>query len=497
MNKILVKAAMGCALLIIGLSAGSEATPPLEAGVAARDITPEVGYGHYRGESTGVRDPIHAKAMVFRQGDEAAALIVCDIIGAPRALVTRIRTRAAEETAIPFEHIAVAATHTHTGPHFFGELRRYVEADNAGELPEELAEGYVAELIEQAAGALVDADEAAGPVSLEMLRTVETDVSFNRRFLMKDGTVRFNPGRLNPDIVRSVGPIDPEVLTLFVSDEENAPMGGLTNFANHLDTMGGAEYSADYPYYLEEMLRDEFGASFLSLFGLGAAGDLNHTNVTTQDRLSSQEIGEALGETIRENVDERAELSPALGAKSRTLFLPMQDYTEEELEWAQDYASETLYAERSFLQRRRALKILSLHAARTGEAIPPGPDGASRAFHEMHQPAIPPAASGAPWVLPVEIQAFRVAPDTAIVTLPGELFVELGLELKERSPFQHTFVIQLANAHIAYVPTEEGFRQGDYEPINSRLAPGGGEAMIDGAAEMLHALHEGAAAEAP
>ncbi len=492
MNGTLIRAAT---LLMISLSAFAQAAPRLEAGLAARDITPEIGYGHYRGESTGVRDPLHAKAVVFRQGDEAAALIICDIIGAPRALVTRIRSRAAEETGIPFEHIGVAATHTHTGPDYFAELRHYVEADAAGGVPEELVEGYVAGLIEQAAGAAVDAYEAAGPVSLEVLRTEVANVSFNRRFLMKDGTVRFNPGRLNPDIVRSVGPIDPEVLTLFVWDGDGAPLGSLTNFANHLDTMGGAEYSADYPYYVEEMLRDEFGASFLSMFGLGAAGDLNHTDVASQERLTSQDIGEALGEAIRENLDGRGEFSPVLGVKSRTLFVPMQDYTEKELEWAREYASQTLYAERSFLQRRRALKLLSLHAARTGEAIPADSDGASLAFHEMHQPAIPPAASGEPWVLPVEVQAFRLGPDTAIVTLPGELFVELGLELKDRSPFQHTLVIQLANAHIAYVPTEEAFRQGDYEPVNSRLAPGGGEAMIDAAAEMLEALHDGLAGD--
>ena len=479
MNKTMLGAFVVCAVVLVGVNTASRAAEPLEAGLAARDITPDTGYGHYRGESTGVNDPLQAKALVLRQGDETAALIMCDIIVVPRALSKRIRSRVAEETGIPFEHIGVAATHTHTGPSFSGELRDYVEADEAGELTEELEQGYVAALIEQAAGAAIDAHAEAASVSLELVRGEEDGVSFNRRFLMKNGTVRFNPGQLNPDIVRPVGPIDPEALTVLFRGEDGEAQGALTNFANHLDTVGGTEYSADYPHHIEQVLQEEFGPAFLSLFGLGASGDINHIDVNSEDRLSTQEIGEAVGETIRANLDEGTGLSPALTVESRTLFLSLQDYTEDELEWAQAYPEDDLYPqERSFLQQRRAKKILSLHDAREDEAV-----------YRLGN-VIPPAASGEPWVLAVEIQAIGLSPDTAIVTMPGEVFVELGLDLKERSPFSHTMLIELANANIAYVPTEEAFRQGDYEAINSRLAPGGGEAMIDGAVEMLHALHD-------
>ena len=253
--------------------------------------------------------------------------------------------------------------------------------------------------------------------------------------------------------------------------------------------MGGTEFHPDYPHYLEQSLREEFQEAFISLFGTGPCGNLNHVDVKSDKRLTTRDIGEALGAAVRANLDARSEQDAALGAMSRTVFWPMQDFTEEELAWARDSEAYALYAERSFLQRRRALKILSLNAARENKGIAPGPTGTSRAFHDMHQPAIPPGASGEPWILPVEVHAFRVSADTAIVTMPGELFVELGLDLKERSPFQHTFVIELANAHIAYVPTQEGFRHGDYEAVNSRLAPGGGEAMVDAAVDMLNALH--------
>lgn len=488
-NRGITAMIVSCALLVVLPGAVHADNPPFEAGLAERDITPEVGYGHYRGESTGVTYPLHAKALVFRQGDESAALIVCDIIGAPRALTTRIRARVTDETGIPFEHISVAATHTHTGPDYFEELRQYADAEAAGEMTDELEAGYVARLIEQASGAAIDAHAALAPVNVDKLSAEEHGVSFNRRFLMADGRVRMNPGRDNPNAVRPTGPIDPQVLMVLLRSADGEPLGSLTNFANHLDTVGGTEYNPDYPHYLEQSLREEFGAGFISLFGTGACGNLNHVDVKGGKRLSTQDIGEALGSAIRANLDDRAAQDAALAAASRTVFWPMQGFTEEELAWARDYdEADELYAERSFLQRRRALKILSLNAARENKGIEPGPRGASRAFHEIHQPAIPPAASGEPWILPVEVHAFRVSADTAIVTMPGELFVELGLDLKERSPFQHTLVIELANAHIAYVPTEEGFRHGDYEAVNSRLAPGGGEAMVDAAVDMLEAL---------
>ena len=76
----------------------------------------------------------------------------------------------------------------------------------------------------------------------------------------------------------------------------------------------------------------------------------------------------------------------------------------------------------------------------------------------------------------------------AIVTLPGEIFVELGLAIKRRSPFPNTFVVELANDNCAYVPTREAFAQGAYEVENSRIAPGGGEALVEEAVKLLQAL---------
>jgi len=96
-------------------------------------------------------------------------------------------------------------------------------------------------------------------------------------------------------------------------------------------------------------------------------------------------------------------------------------------------------------------------------------------------------AQGDTW--PVEIQVLRLGHDTAMVALPGEVFVELGMAIKEGSPFGTTLVVELAGtSDLAYVPTSKAFVEGAYEVINSRLAPGSGEQMVRAALKMLRQL---------
>jgi len=90
--------------------------------------------------------------------------------------------------------------------------------------------------------------------------------------------------------------------------------------------------------------------------------------------------------------------------------------------------------------------------------------------------------------IPLDVQVFRLSNDIAIVTLPGEMFVEHQLTIKNLSPFPNTIVLELANASVGYVPNKTAFSQGGYEVVNSRLAPGGAEMMVEAAIQMLNEL---------
>jgi hypothetical protein len=90
--------------------------------------------------------------------------------------------------------------------------------------------------------------------------------------------------------------------------------------------------------------------------------------------------------------------------------------------------------------------------------------------------------------LSLEVQVFRLSDDAAVVGLPGEVFVELGLAIKDRSPFKHTLVIELCNDAPGYIPTRKAFAEGSYETVNSRIQPGGGELLVEEAVKLLQEL---------
>jgi hypothetical protein len=90
--------------------------------------------------------------------------------------------------------------------------------------------------------------------------------------------------------------------------------------------------------------------------------------------------------------------------------------------------------------------------------------------------------------LPLEVQVIRLSDDVALVALPGEVFVDLGLAIKKQSPFKTTMVIELANDVPSYIPTKKAFAEGSYETVNSRVAPGGGEMMVEAAVRLLGQL---------
>lgn len=460
-----------CALGWVGmvwsaLAGAAAAAEPLRAGVATVDITPPVPYrmsGYFSERlSTGIRDPLHAKAVVFRQGDAAAALVFCDLIGLSRQVSQAAREQARQATGIPLEHIVITATHSHTGPLYTGVLREHFHRKAVAEHgrdPHEAVD-YPAELTKKLAQAIREADAAARPVELHAGYAREERLAFNRRFHMKNGTVQFNPGQLNPNIVRAAGPIDPEVGLIEITPADaDAPTAAIVSFALHLDTLGGTEYSADYPRYVQDELRKVYGKEFVSLFGAGTCGDINHIDVSVKGRRPTAEIGTLLGQTVARQLPELPPITqPSLAVRRAVVDWPLQQYGPDEVQTARETMERVGDSRVPFLERVKAAKITDLQNRGTK-------------------------------TLPLEVQAFRLGPELAIVTLPGEIFVELGLAIKQDSPFKTTLVIELANDAPGYIPTRKAFAEGSYETVNSRVQSGGGEALVEAAGRLLKELN--------
>src|SRR5262249_40591375 len=149
---------------------------------------PLAGYYDER-RATGTHDPLKARAIVFRQGRTQAALVVCDLIGIAKDLSEEVRRRVADATGIPGHHIIVAATHSHTGPDYTRALSDYLKPGAVA--AERAKHPSSARLVGGIADAIVAAHRRARPAAVEAgVGRQEAPVSFNRRFVMKDGGVR-------------------------------------------------------------------------------------------------------------------------------------------------------------------------------------------------------------------------------------------------------------------------------------------------------------------
>ncbi|HVM46410.1 MAG TPA: neutral/alkaline non-lysosomal ceramidase N-terminal domain-containing protein [Candidatus Acidoferrum sp.] len=470
--SILVLAALFCAGLLLGCRGPGlqgSAAPGLLVGAAEVDITPPVGYrmaGYFNERiSTGVHDPLHAKAMVLQQGTAELALVACDLLGVQLSDTTAARAQASKRTGIPVSHIVICATHTHTGPLYEGALRRYFHEaaiQKQGSDPHEALD-YSAFLTKHVVDVIVAAQANLRPARLQAGIAKQEGLSFNRRYWMKNGKVVFNPGVLNPDIVRPAGPTDPDVgMLLATAADGKEPFAGVTTFAVHSDTVGGTEYSADYEYFLQQTLRGAFGSGFISLFGLGTCGDLNHINVhekavQRQKFYMAEHIGSTLGKVVIEHARDLPVIRrPLLDARSTTVQVPFREVTPEQVAGANKVMEQFYTTNVSFLEKVAAVRTLDLSG---------------------HGP-----------LYPMEVQVFRLDRDTAIVCLPCEIFVELGLAIKRASPFSRTIVIEICNDRPSYVPTRKAFTEGSYEVTNARVKPGAGEMLVDAAVQLLKQL---------
>ncbi|HEX3601125.1 MAG TPA: hypothetical protein VHU84_13330 [Lacipirellulaceae bacterium] len=456
-------------VLFLSATVAASGAEPLQAGIAFVDITPPTpfrmsGY-FYERLSTGTKDPLFARAIVFQQGKELAALVFCDVVGVPAEIAAPARKKIAEATGIPVEHIAVTGTHTHTGPLYFSslhnEFHELAEAAH-GKDPYDSAP-YRSQLIDNIAKAVVAAKAALAPVELKSGYAHEDRLAFNRRYYMKDGTVRFNPPINSPEIIRPAGPIDPQVgIILLTKPGAKEPESAIVSFAMHLDTTGGTLFSADYVHSLQQRLQKSFGDDFKVLFGTGTCGNINHRDVTKEEQRNADSIGEMLGDTVATAIEQQklsSDGEPTLAVRSVKVPAPLQVYSADQIAKATAKMPRIAAREVPFLEAVEACKITDIERIKKS-----GYDGE------------------------LEVQAFRLNHDTAIVTLPSEIFVEFGLAIKAASPFKTTLVVELANDDLAYTPTKRAFAEGSYEISNSRVQPGTGEKLVDAAVGLLKEL---------
>lgn len=425
----------------------------LRVGSASLDITPHLGIsmaGYYHDRrAEGVLDPLSAKALMVTDGERKWTLVSCDLLGLPGWIVNQVRESVNAKLGLYPDEVMICCTHTHTGP---------VVSDAPFAKPDEFYLEFLkkrlVDVIVMASRNLVEAEAFAGRGKVE-------GIAFNRRYRMKDGSVLTNPGVNNPNIVEPVGPVDPEFGVLLFRDKVNGRIIGLVaNYALHADVIGGNLISPDYPGYFAKRLQHLVGQEFPVLFTRGSAGDINHINVhPRQGSQKGLELSRAIGRILAAEAiqmmdhSEKAECVGNIWCNRMAVDLPLRSISDEEVKDAEDIINrESDSTREGFMRLVKAIRILRL--AKLGTA------------------------------LRSEVQALGLG-DVVFVGWPGEVFVEIGLTLKGKSKISFTWVVDLANDSVGYIPCEKAYGQGSYEVTSTIFAPQTGEILVNAALDLI------------
>jgi hypothetical protein len=433
------------------------------AGRAKVVISPPVGsvIGNSYGItiSAGVLSDLHAKATVFESGGVKAGIVACDLISLRPEVIQRARELIGQRTGISPERVIIAATHCHTGPQMHPLFLETAEPP-----ARELSERYLEALPGMIAESVRLAEADLQPATITAARGSESTISFNRRFLLRDGTVKMNPGARNPNIVRPMGPIDPEVGVIYIESTSGTPLVTIVNFALHVAIMGGNRVSADYPAVMSEQLARVKGPAMLTIFLNGMAGNINHIDVSALGRqrpeAESARVGTILAAAVLKAYRDLRPIDVStLQAVSRPVRVPTLPAPNEA----------RLAEARATMQRHGK-----------GATFP----DVIRAWRDIDLAQYAPHGF---WNS--EVQVITFSRDLAIVGYPGDSFVEMGLAMKQNSPFAFTFVSeQASNGSLSYIPNERAFPEGSYEVESSRVAPGGGEVLATAAVQLMTEL---------
>jgi len=475
----------------------------MKAGFFETDITPPVGMekpgGYGKAYCADRRDPLKVRAGVFDDGESRVALVGIDTCVIGERTVAEARQEIQDRCGIDGGSVMIGASHTHSGGPLFGMLPEDVA--DAPELVRELALNHSTVIdplyhgwaVRQIATAVIEADRRKEDAEFSIGSGREDAGVFNRRLKMRDGRAASHPGKGNPDIVDFAGPVDPEVGVLAAWRADGSLIGCVVNYACH-GTTGPGGVSADWICYLEEAIRAPMGSDVVVVPLNGACGDVTQVNNLS---MGEREFGEKYAQLVGGRVG--AEAVKVMTAAEKGTDAPVA-------------------AETTVLRiPRRAPSPGSLAKARAlMEANPPSAGSVEDGS------VIGKAAQGArktgDWVFAkerlilewliekepvrdVEVQAVQVGP-AVFLSNPAEFFCALGLEIKERSPFPFTFVVELANGSAGYVPTADalGPEGGGYETVltsYSNLIPDAGSQIVEASVDLAKRLTPGDVPQRP
>jgi hypothetical protein len=451
-----------------------------KAGFARVDVTPPLGIpitGYfYKRIADGMLDPLYADCVAVSDGTNSALVYCVDALSLSNPFVKKAFPAITAATGVPRDRIYLHATHTHTGP---ADWRRKSFTEEENRLVMQYSDMRAAKLAD--AGRLAIADMA--PAQIGAARTICRNVSFIRRYRMKDGSVRTNPGINNPDVKEPLGTPD-ETVQLVRFRRTGAPDIAIVNFGTHPDTIKGTKFSADWPGVVRRTFESAVGGGVKCMFLNGAQGDVNNhyyqpppgyaalrAERQTRRNAVALHMGRAVAGAALSvwDVCEAIPFGPVRGlVASHTM--PANLPSADELKWVEMFDAGR---RKEIPLGSMEIKTLTAPGSRV-RRLKSGPDH----FDML-------------------VSSLAIGDSLAFAGLPGEPFVDIGRAIKERSPFRMTVVTCLTNGSEGYIPSTKSHADGGYESLSSKFAAPTGDRLVDAQLNQLSALKGNAGGAKP
>ena len=406
-------------------------------------------------------DPLNTRAFAFQNGDGRVVIATVDACVASREVLDECKAITAEATGWLTSEMMISSTHTHSAPS-----------------PQ--APTYRETFVSGTSQALIEAIHDLKPAQLGYGEDTVAEEVFNRRWFLEEGRMPLNPFgeldqvKMNPNrkhILKPAGPTDPTVAVLEIRDTRNRPIGIYTNYPLHYIGATGGMVSSDYfgEYGRIIFQRKRQADGFVAALSNGASGDINNIDFegTRPPRAPFEQIqivaSKVADATWRATRDLEMDRNPKIAILQREVSLQKRTATKAEI----DRAIRIIEMSDAEIREADLPRLATNYASRTMKHKDPG---------ETYE---------------VLIQAIRLG-DSALVTLPFEVLVEIGLEIKKESPFEKTIVVGLANGAFGYLPTPDQHDLGGYETWlgTCRVEANSSEILTKHLLEMLAELQE-------
>lgn len=402
--------------------------------------------------AAGVHDDLFVRAIALANEQTAIAFVSVDVLALPQHFIDRVRAEINARAGIRPEAVMIAATHTHAGP---VTITTFFNPD----------ESLDASYMDSLAGAIVESVVAAW------------SNRFPARVGVGAGRVEgIGVNRRTPD----KRPVDEEIGIIKIADADGRARAALINHACHPTVLGPDNLlvTGDFPAFAIQKIEAALGDDGFAMFTNGTQGnisvghssELSAIGVITPGRTFERatELGHRLGDAALAALPEiETNGDPHLRSLSQSFDLPLKHLpSAEETARALREADERLAkldGDRELSKELNRAKSERLYASITN-------------FYARETSNLPDGH------LPIELQGARIN-DAAFIAIPAEVFVEIGLRLKQLAPHR-TFIVGIANGYIGYLTTAAAHAVGGYEVVSSKVAPEAEGVLIEKTLEL-------------